>query len=58
MNDVGRNEIARRVDGIYSRQTILTCLYRLTWSSARRPCWKDTASPVTCASGRARGSDY
>ena len=25
-NDVGRNEIARRVDGIYSRQTVLTLL--------------------------------
>lgn len=25
-NDVGRNEIARRVEGIYSRQTILTLL--------------------------------
>jgi hypothetical protein len=25
-NDLGRNEIARRVDGIYSRQTVLTLL--------------------------------
>ncbi len=25
-NDVGRNEIARRVEGIYSRQTVLTLL--------------------------------